>query len=81
MSEIIGKRVICDRCKKEVFLKFLDKESRMRADLSNKKNFDVLPAGWYSSGLSFSSRCTRCPECEELYRKKENEFWEGNDEN
>ena len=77
MSEIIGKRVICDRCKKEVFLKFIGEGDFTNADIASRKNFDRLPVGWHSSLLSIGSRSARCPECEELYRKKENEFWEG----
>lgn len=73
MSEIVGKRVICDRCEKEVFVKYV-KSDYYDGGFTRSDSYEKLPDGWYHGVFG---NHTRCPECDALYKKINEDFWRG----
>lgn len=67
MAEIIGKKWICERCKKEVFLKCIDEKS-LDGGFTKEYKFEKLPDGWGREIVGFKST-EFCPECRKEFKR------------
>jgi hypothetical protein len=72
MSQTIGKRVICDRCKAEVFCEYIG-EGETDGGYTRWKKFAPLPDGW--GFVELHELCPVCMKewnaiCDGFYRKE-----------
>lgn len=68
MSSQNGKRVVCDRCGEQVFVKTIG-DGEMDGGFTRWNKFDPLPNGWgYHKGKDM------CPACSSAWNKIESAF-------
>lgn len=73
MSAINGRKVICDRCGKETFVKCIG-EGEADGGYTRWNKFEPLPKGW---GWAYSKDL--CPDCLAKFNAIEKGFMEGKD--
>ena len=74
MAEIIGKKLICERCNTEVFLRRTEKKS-LDGGFAEQNIYEKRPDGW-GVGIIGNKSVDLCPECREVYIRMCERFFE-----
>lgn len=64
MAEIEGKRLICDVCGAEVFLKYVG-DGEADGGFSRWRKYEERPKGWHSINIATHAWANVCPSCVE----------------
>lgn len=74
MAQIIGKKLVCDRCNTEVFLKCTETQS-LDGGFTKQNIYEKPPNGW-GVGILINKSVDLCPECREVYKRMCERFFE-----
>lgn len=82
MAEVKGKKVFCDRCGKEIFLKTTG-DGETDGGFTRWNEFEPMPVGWqhvtvpgtekYTNGNRHDKWLLTCPDCSQLWFELLNE--------
>lgn len=74
MSSEIGKKMCCDRCGAECFLKLLETQ-KLDGGYTTVNKFEAIPSGWgYVQDWADKGYVDLCPDCYRKYTKMIQDF-------